>query len=107
MHHLTRYELGDGEGDDLAAPSMSATTRRASAVLRPPRSAPRPSWISSASLVSTSKWMATFVAPVSSSQSSSGALVDRSASGLNTLSPTLGGDCRQRRVGPVMHAHER
>ena len=33
------------------------------------------------------KWMATFVAPVSPSQSSSGALVDRSASGLNTLRP--------------------
>ena len=64
MHHLTRYELGDAEGDDLGRTSMSATTRRASAVVRPPRSAPRPSWISSASIVSTSKWMATFVAPV-------------------------------------------
>ena len=31
-----------------AAPSMSATTRRACALVRRPRSAPRPSWISSA-----------------------------------------------------------
>ena len=32
----------------------------------------RPSWISSASMVSTSKWITTLVAPVASSQSSRG-----------------------------------
>ena len=39
--------------------------------------------------VVTSKWMATFVAPMVSSQSSSGALVVRSTSGLNTLPSRL------------------
>jgi hypothetical protein len=51
--------------------------------------------------------MATFVAPPVSSQSSSGALLDRSASGLEHAQTPLVGDCRQRRVGPVMHADKR
>jgi hypothetical protein len=34
LHHLTRYELGDGDGDDLRRTVDVGTTRRASAVLR-------------------------------------------------------------------------
>lgn len=37
-----------------ASPVMSATTRRACSLVRPPTSAPRPYWISAASMVSTS-----------------------------------------------------
>ena len=86
VHHLRRYELGDGEGDTSAAPSMSATTRRASAAVRPPRSAPSPSWISRVDRVDV-KVDGHLRGAGSPSQSSSGALVDRSASGLNTLRP--------------------
>ena len=79
LHHLTRYEHGDGDGDDLGRTvdagyhaarfgSAEATAVGAQTQL---------------DLVGVDrvdvKWMATFVAPVVSSQSSSGALVDRSA----------------------------
>jgi hypothetical protein len=74
VHHLTRYELSDGESDDLGRTVDVGDHAARFRIGEAPRSAPRPSWISSASIVSTSKWMATFVAPVVSSQSSSGAL---------------------------------
>ena len=87
VHHLTRYELGDGQGDNLGRTvdvgyhaarfgSGEATAVGSQAQLDLDR----------VDRVDV-KVDGHFVAPVVSSQPSSGALVDRSASGLNTLRP--------------------
>ena len=87
MHHLARYELGDGEGDDLGHAfdvgdhAARLCTRKTIAV----------SSQAQLNLVRVDRAdvevMATFVAPVVPRQSSSGALLNRSASGLKRLSP--------------------
>jgi hypothetical protein len=65
----------------------SVTIRRTSALLSPRGSAPSPSTISSLSMVSTSKWIATRVQPVAASQPSTGSLDRRRSPGLNERMP--------------------
>jgi len=65
-------------GDDAA---------RACALVRPAGSAPSPSTSSLLSMVSTSKWIATFEHLVAASQSSSRRVVARRSFGLNDAMP--------------------